>query len=551
MKPAIIYTSVEERMDEFEKLLEESLTEEQKFKKGKTITGRVIKIDDKNIYVDIGYKIEGIIPREELPEAQEGQEVEAVIVRISPRLEYPRLSYRLIAEKKEFEKVREAFKEGKDLVGNVEKKVRGGYVVDLDGVRAFLPFEESGKKLSVGKPVRVKVLDIFISKDRPKIIVSHKAYVEEERKRRREELLSKLQKGDIVEAKVVKIDPNKGITLVIDGVLRVFLPREELSWGRDRNPYNYAEVDEVIKVKVKKINKEKAFGIVSLREMKENPWEKFLKEHKAGDIIEGKIHQVVSKGVVVDIDEGVEGFVPIEEVSWEKSQEEKETFKKGDKVKVKILRIEPRKRRVILSIREAQPKPWEDFLAKNPPGTKVRGKIVKIEGSRATVELEGDVKGVINRSDLSWTKPGRIEDVLEVGQELEFAVLGSEGRFVKLGIKQLTENPWELVKKNYKVGDTVKLPVKDTFAFGAFLEFPEGVDGLLPFSEVPRGMRIEKGEEHEVRIIDLNPDENKITLSIKALGGYTEEEEQDSEPVQEEAGTGFKLGDILKKKWKV
>ncbi len=538
-------------MDEFEKLLEESLTEEQKFKKGKTITGRVIKVDEKFVYVDIGYKIEGVIPREELPEVEEGQEIEAVILKISPRLEYPRLSYRLIAEKKEFEKVREAFKEGRDLVGNVEKKVKGGYLIDLDGVRAFMPFEESGKKLSVGKPVRVKVLDILIGKDRPRIVVSHKAYLEEERQRRREELISRLQKGDVVEAKVVKIDPNKGITLVVDGVLRVFLPKEELSWGRDRNPYNYAEIDEIIKVKVKKINKEKAFGIVSLRELKENPWEKFLKEHKAGDIIEGRVYQVVAKGIVVDIDEGVEGFVPLEEVSWERAEEEKEKFRKGDKVKVKILRIEPKRRRIILSIREAQPKPWEEFVEKNPEGTKVKGTVAKIEGSRAIIELEDGVKGIIHRGDLAWTKPGRVEEVLKVGEEKEFAVLGVEGRYVKLGIKQLTENPWELIKKNYKVGDTVKLKVKDTLAFGAFLEFPEGVDGLLPFSEVPKGFKVDKGKEYEVKIIDLNPDEGKITLSLKALEDYSQDTEEEKEGVaQEEVSTGFKLGEILKKKWK-
>ncbi len=538
-------------MDEFEKLLEESLSEEQKFKKGKTITGRVIKVDDKFVYVDIGYKVEGVIPREELPEVQEGQEVEAVIVKISPRLEYPRLSYRLIAEKKEFEKVVEAFKEGRELVGNVEKKVKSGYIVDISGVRAFLPFEESGKKLGVGKPVRVKVIDITVTKDKPKVKVSHKAYLEEERRRRRQELLSRLQKGDVVEGKVVKIDPNKGITLVVDGVLRVFLPKEELSWGRDRNPYNYAEVDETLKVKVKKINKEKSFGIVSLREMKENPWEKFLREHQAGDIIEGKVYQVVPKGVVIDIDEGVEGFVPLEEVSWEKPEDEKDKFKKGDKVKVKILRIEPKRRRIILSLREAKPKPWEEYLEKNPPGSRVKGKVLRTEGSRAIIELEEGVKGVIYRGDLSWTKPGRVEEVLKPGEEMEFAVLGVDGRFIKLGLKQLTQNPWELIKQNYKVGDRVKLKVKDALAFGAFLEFPEGVDGLLPFSEVPKGVRVEKGEEHEVQIIDLNPEEGKITLSIKALGTYEVPEEGEEESSQqEEVATGFKLGEILKKKWK-
>jgi small subunit ribosomal protein S1 len=540
-----MYFPVEDPMNEFEKLLSQVLPQEESFQRGKVVTGKVVKVDSRYVYVDIGYKVEGVIPREEMPEAKEGEEVQAVIVKISPNLENPLLSYRIIAERKELEKIRKAYEEGRDLVAKVEKKTKGGFLVDLEGVKAFMPSSEAGKKISVGKPVRVKILEVSVQRNRPRIVVSHRAYVEEERERRKQELLKTLKKGDVVEGRVIKIDPNKGITLLIDGVLRAFLPKEELSWGRDRNPYNYAEVDEILKVKVKKKSKDKEFLIVSLREMKENPWEKLLREHKAGDVVEVKVLQTGPKGVVVEIDEGVEGYVPPDEVSWDGSEPSK-----GDVLKAKILRLEPKRKRVILSIKQTLPRPWEEFLKDNPPGTKVRGKILKIEGSKAIVDLgDGRVKGIIHRSDLSWTKPKRVEEVLKEGEEREFAVLGTDGRFVKLGIKQLTPNPWEKIKEKYKVGDVVRLKVKEVFPFGAFLELPEGAEGLLPFSEVPRDVKVEVGKDYEVKIIDLNPKEEKITFSIKAL--RTEEVAAEEGRTEEVHTGGFKLGEILKKKWKM
>ncbi|RUM28640.1 MAG: 30S ribosomal protein S1 [Aquifex sp.] len=535
-------------MNEFEKLLEESIASPEEFKRGQVVKGRVVKVTGDTVFVDIGYKTEAVISKEEVPEVQEGQEIEAVLIRFSPRIPNPVLSVKPLLEKKELEKLKEAYLNKSDVVGKVEKKVKGGFIVDFEGVKAFLPMSQAGKKIKEGQVLTFKILDFKLDSKRPQIIVSHKAYLDEQREKRKQELLNTLKPGNVVEGKVVKIDPNKGVTLVIEGVLRAFLPKEELSWGRDKNPYNYTDVGETLKVKVKRVDRQKGFIIVSLRELKGNPWEKFLKEHKEGDVIEGRVIAVTPKGVVVEITEGVEGFVPEEELAWEGKPE----FKKGDLVKAKIMKIDPKRRRLILSIKRAQPRPWEIFLQKHPVGSKVKGRVLKIEGSRAIVELEDSVKGVIHRSDLSWTRPKRVEEVLKEGEEREFAVLGLEGRYVKLGIKQLTENPWEKVKERYKVGDVVELPVKELAPFGAFLELPEGVEGLLPFSEVPKHIRIRKGQEYEVKIIDINPKEGKITFSINAL--YGEKPEEKEEKVEEVATTttsGFKLGEILKKRWKL
>jgi len=531
-------------MNEFEKLLEKSLSEEVQLYKGKVVRGKVVKVTDRYIFVDIGFKIEGVIPKEELPDIKEGEEVEAVVVKFSPKIENPLLSYQLIAQQKGLEKVRRAYSEGKALSATVEKKSKSGYIVDIEGVKAFMPFDETGRKVSEGKQLRVKVLNIVVQKNKAKITVSHKAYLDEERERRKAELLKQIKPGDVVEGKVIKIDQNKGITLLIEGVLRAFLPKEELSWGRDKNPFHYAEIGESMKVQIERFSKDKSFLFVSYRKLKGDPWQSVDQKYKIGSVVEGRVVALTPKGVWIEIEEGVEGFVPREEISWEGDKE----VSKGEAVKAKVINLDIPKRRMILSIKQALPKPWEEFVKRNPAGSKVRGRIEKIEKGRAIVSLEENVKGVIYRRDLSWTKPSPIEEVLKEGEEREFAVIGIDGTFVKLSIKHLTPNPWEVISQKYKVGDVLKLKVKDVMSFGAFLELPEGVDGLLPYSEKPRDMKLEKGQEVEVKIIDLNPSEKKLTFSINALLGKDVEEE--SFIVTNDTGGGFKLSEILKKKWK-
>ncbi|GBC88766.1 30S ribosomal protein S1 [bacterium HR13] len=348
--------------------------------------------------------------------------------------------------------------------------------------------------------------------------------------------------GEVVEGRVIKIDPEKGITLLVQGVLRAFLPKEELSWGRDKNPYNYAEIDEKLRVKVKRIPKDGEFIFVSLREMKENPWDKIKDKINRGDTLSAKVVEVLDKGMLVELQEGVEGFVPKEEISYDGSV----SYRKGSEVKVKVLEFEPSRRRLILSVKRALPKPWEEFFKDHPAGSKVMGRVERIEGAKALVDLGNGVKGIVHRSDLSWVKPGRVEEVLKEGQEREFAVLALEGKFIKLGLKQLMPNPWELITKNYTVGQKITLKVKSSHPFGVFLEFPEGVDGLLPLSEIPKGTDLKEGMQVEVKILEIAPEEGRITLSMKE-----EKEEKKEEVISTSSESGFTLGDILKKKMKL
>ncbi len=521
-------------MGEFEKLFEKSLKE---IRRGEVIKGRVVQVDDRNIYVDIGYKVEGILPKEELPEAKVGDEIKAVVLRFS-RNGSPILSYRRYLEEKLTGFLKSCYEKGKFVTGTVVGKGEDAYVVDISGLKTLLPFKEASKNLREGKKIVAKIIELKREEGGLKVVLSQKDYIKAQEEKKKARLLARLKVGDIVEGRVIKIDPDKGITLLIGNALRAFLPLDELSWGRDRNPYNYAEIGERLRVKVKRIPKDGQFIFVSLKEMKENPWLKAEESIKKGQVLNGRVVEVKENGLIVEIMEGVEGYVPKEEISYDGT-----TFKKGDKVSALVLGFDPKRRKLILSIKRTLPKPWEEFLKKYPVGSKVVGTVEKIEGAKAFVKLDQNVYGMIHRSDLDWVKPGRVEDVLQVGQSLEFAVLGLDGKFVKLGLKQLKENPWEKVLNSYKVGDKVKLRVKSLHPFGAFLQFPEGVDGLLPISEIPKGTKLEEGQEVEVKIIELSPE--KIILSMR------EEEKKEEIITTSSSDKGFTLGDILRKKMKI
>ncbi|MCX8060759.1 MAG: S1 RNA-binding domain-containing protein, partial [Aquificaceae bacterium] len=237
-------------MDEFEKLLEESL-EFKEIKKGEVIKGRVVKVDERTLYVDVGYKVEALLPREELPEAKIGDEIKAVVVRFN-KAGSPLLSYRRYAEERLTSFLKSCYERGKFITGTVLQKVDEGYVVDISGLKTFLPLKEAGKNIKEGRKIVVKIVELTKEEGGLKVVLSQRDYLKAREERKKARILAKLKPGDLVEGRVIKIDPEKGITLLVGNALRAFVPLEELSWGRDRNPYNYAEIDERLRVKVKR-----------------------------------------------------------------------------------------------------------------------------------------------------------------------------------------------------------------------------------------------------------------------------------------------------------
>ncbi len=523
-------------MEKFENFIEGKLGINKVLKRGEVVRGRIVKIDDRNAYIDVGYKVEAVMPKEELPpRAKEGDEIKGILVKFSRGV--PLLSFQRYLKERLYGFLKSAQEKGKFVEGRVEEVLEDAYVVNISGLKAILPKSEARQGLGKSSRVVAKVKELLQTKEELKVVLTEKEFIEVSKKKRKERILKRLKVGDVIEGRVVKIDPEKGVTLIVRNVLRAFLPKEELSWGRDRNPYNYTEVGEKLKVKVKRIPKDGEFIFVSLRDLKPNPWEKAKELINKGAVMSGKVVDITEKGLLVEVLDGVEGFVPKDEVSYDGT-----VPKKWETVNVKVVEFNPKAQKLILSIKETLPKPWEEYIKNHPIGSRVRGTVERFDKASAIVNL-GNVKGIIHRGDLSWGKPGRIEDVLKIGEEKEFAVLGLEGKFVKLGLKQLQENPWELLLKKYKVGDRVKLKVVSVHPFGAFLEFPEGVEGLLPLSEVDNIKDIKVGDEVEARIIDIIP-HSKVTLSTK-------EETKVEDIVSEGGESGFTLGELLKKKLKL
>ncbi len=547
--------------NEFEKLLEEYLgkEEEHQLQRGQIVKGTVVAEDDNNYYVDIGYKIEAILPKEEVQaegkELKVGDEIEAVLVRITNRLQNPRLSLKPLKIKKLTEEIKAAVGKFKPFEAAVERILekdgrKVGYLVSIDGIKALLPAQEATKELKVGDKVKVVVLDAKQRGRQFRITVSQKRLEEEERKRLIEKYKKQIKEGDVVEGKVIKIDPNKGITILVKKALRGFIPLSELSWGRNRNPFDYAEVGERLRAKVLGWSKDDAFLRLSLKQLKPNPWENIEEKYQVGGKYPARVIGMIDKGVFVELEEGVEAYVPKTEIAWNVVPEHpKELLEKGQKVEVVITRLDKEKKRIGASIKKAQPKPWEAYYDQHPAGSVVKGVVKSIEDNRVIVELAPGVLGFVTKGNLSWLPIKNIEDVVKVGEEKEFMVLGLSRDQIRLGLKQLQPNPYEEIKEQYGEGATVKLPVIGVIKGGYLLQFPNGVEAFMPKREATR--KLKPGEEVEVRIVTVQPEKQRVVVSMREQEAVEERrvfEEFVSKQETAAEGAGFTLADILKAK---
>ena len=547
--------------NEFEKLLEEYLgkEEEVQLQRGQIVKGTVVAEDDKNYYVDIGYKIEAILPKEEAEQEGKqlkvGDEIEAVLIKITNRLQNPRLSLKPLKIKKLTEEITKAAGTDKVFEAKVEKILEKngrkiGYLISINGIKALLPLAEATTPLKEGDKVKVVILNVQQRGKQLRITTSQRKLEEIERKKLVEKYKREIKEEDIVEGKVIKIDPNKGITLQIKKALRGFIPINELSWGRNRNPFDYAEVGERLKAKVLGWSKDDAFLYLSLKQLKPNPWENIEEKYKVGEKYPARVVGMIDKGVFVELEDGVEAYVPKTEIAWNIIPEHpKELLEKGQKVEVVITRLDKEKKRIGASIKKAQPKPWEVFYDQHPAGTKVRGKVLSIEDNRVVVELAPGVYGFVTKGNISWFPIKDIREVVKEGEEREFMVLGLSRDQIRLGIKQLEPNPYEEIKEKYGEGTTVKLPVVAVVKGGYILKFDNGVEAFMPKREATR--KLKPGDEVEVRIITIDTEKPRIVVSMREQT-QAEEKQIFKEFVEKQVSTegtaGFTLADILKAK---
>ena len=513
--------------------------QEAKFKNGSLIEGTVSAVKDDEVFIDIGYKSEGVVPLEEFGENAEvkpGDKVTVMLVQLeNDKTGMVELSKRRADEKIRWEKILARYVEGSVVTGTIKSAVRGGLLVQIDDVEAFLPGSQVEvtpvKELEpyVGQTFDFKV--IKISNERRNLIVSRRELIEGALAEKKAELLASLQKGEIRKGRVKNIT-DFGAFVDLDG-LDGLLHITDMSWGRIKHPSELLKVGQELDVMVLDVDRERERVSLGLKQTMPNPWDAIQDQFPVGSRVEGKVVNLAPYGAFVEIAPGIEGLVHISEFSWTKRvARASDMLSVGDTVQVVVLSVDVENQKIALGIRQTQANPWDTVQERFPVGSKVKGKVRNFTAYGAFVELEEGIDGMIHVSDMSWTrKINHPSECLQKGEEVEAVVLdvNAKEQRISLGLKQAQTDPWAEIATKYPVGMVVKGKVSKIASFGAFVELEDGVDGLVHISQIS-DQRVEKvkdalevGQEVEARVVKVDRGERRIGLSIRAMS-MTEDE---------------------------
>jgi len=548
--------------ESFAELFEQSQIE-NKMRPGTIISANIVEIDDDMVVVNAGLKSEGLIPIDQFYddkgelEVAVGDQVEVALDAVEDGFGETRLSREKAKRLKAWQRLEEAHESGQTVTGIITEKVKGGFTVDIERVRAFLP----GSLVDVrpvrdtsyleGKPLEFKV--IKIDRRRNNVVVSRRAVVENENSAEREALLERLTEGEIVKG-IVKNLTDYGAFLDlggIDGLLHI----TDMAWKRVKNPSEVVNIGDEIDVKVLKFDRERNRVSLGLKQMGEDPWESITNRYPEGARLLGKVTNLADYGCFVELEEGVEGLVHVSEMDWtNKNVHPSKLVHVGQEVEVMVLDMDEERRRISLGMKQCQPNPWENFAATHNKGDHVTGTIKSITDFGIFIGLEGGIDGLVHLSDISWNETG--EEAIRKyskGDEIETVVLSvdAERERISLGIKQLERDPFTSFVAEYGKGDIVNGVIEEVDPKGAVIRLADGVDGYLKASEISLDKRVDdarhelkEGEELEVKITNVDRKKRSINLSIKA-----KDSDEEAAAVQEyapEEGSGAKLGDILK-----
>ncbi len=504
------------------------------FEVGSILKGRVLNSVGDNVVVDCGYKSEGMVPMSEFDDPSEiviGEEVEVLLEAIEDDSGLIKLSKRKADRIRGWERVIQKYKEGDVITGRVTRKIKGGLLVDM-GVPIFLPASQIDVKPPgdisqyIGKEVTCRILKI--DESRQNIVVSRRKLIEEDREKKKKELLSEIQVGQTRKGIVKNIaDFGAFIDLGgLDGLLHI----TDMSWGRISHPSELLAIDDEVDVKILDIDREKEKVALGLKQKSENPWMHIEEKYPVGTRVKGQVVNIMSYGAFVKLETGIEGLVHISEMSWTRRiNHPSEMVAIGDMVEVVILKIDKEKEEISLSMKQTEVNPWTIIEEKYPAGTKIKGRVRNLTNYGAFIEIEEGVDGLLHISDMSWAKKvGHPSEIVKKGDKIEAIVLSvdREKKRVALGLKQLYDDPWtKEIPDRYKVGDIVKGKVTKLANFGAFLELGKGIEGLLHISEFsdrkvnnPADI-VNIGDDLEVRVIRIEPEARKIGLSLKNVSG--------------------------------
>ena len=531
-------TAPSERSSAMEAMLAQAL-QESKFKNGSIIEGTISAVKGDDVFIDIGYKSEGAVSASEFgadASVKVGEKVTVMLVQLeNEKTGMVELSKRRADEKIRWEKILERYVEGCVVTGTIKSAVRGGLLVAIDDVEAFLPGSQVEvapvKELEpyVGQTYDFKV--IKISNERRNLIVSRRELIEGTLAEKKAELLGSLQKGEVRKGRVKNIT-DFGAFIDLDG-LDGLLHITDMSWGRVKHPAEMLKVGEELDVMVLDVDRDRERVSLGLKQTTENPWNTIQEQFPVGARVAGKVVNLAAYGAFIEIAPGVEGLVHISEFSWTKRvARASDVLNIGDEVQVVVLSVDIDNQKIALGIRQTQDNPWDTVQERFPVGSKVSGKIRNFTAYGAFVELEEGIDGMIHVSDMSWTrKINHPSECLQKGQEVEAVVLdvNPKEQRISLGLKQAQTDPWSDIAAKYAVGSTVKGKVSKIASFGAFIELEDGVDGLVHISQIS-DQRVEKvkdaleiGQEVEARVVKVDRGERRIGLSIRAMTMSDEE----------------------------
>ncbi|HIA84942.1 MAG TPA: 30S ribosomal protein S1 [Candidatus Marinimicrobia bacterium] len=496
------------------------------------ITGRVIGMNEKEILIDIGFKSEGIIKRDEFAEDAlpgVGEKLDVYLEKMEDESGKTVLSKEKADFLRRWTKLREIHETGEIISGRIVRRIKGGMVVDLDGVQAFLP----GSQIDV-RPV--KDFDKYIDTDmdlrvvkfnefRKNVVVSHKAILEESLAVQRDELFNKLEIGSIMEGRVKNItDFGVFVDLGgIDGLLHI----TDLSWGRVNHPSDLIDLDDTLTVKIIDFDKDKKRVSLGLKQLTPHPWENVEESYPEGTKISGKIVSMTNYGSFIEIEPGIEGLIHVSEMSWTQHvKNPSEMFSLGDEIEAIVLAVDTEERKISLGVKQLQADPWDQIEEKYIVGTVVKGKIINVTQFGAFVELEDGIDGLIHVSDLSWTKIVRHpKEIIEKGKEVEVRVLevSRDNRRIALGLKQIKDDPWPELVKQFETGKEVEGDVVRVLDKGIILMLDHDVEGIIPFDRQTKRQRkalplkYKPGQKISSVVMEVRPEDKKVILFLEEL----------------------------------
>jgi small subunit ribosomal protein S1 len=499
-------------------------------KAGVVVKGTVTEIRANEVIVDIGGKAEGSIPHNEFVDVgalQIGSQIDVFLEKLEDKDGNPVLSYDKAEQKKNWENILTKCSEGTIVSGRVKGKVKGGLIVGI-GVDAFLPASQIDvqppKNLDqyLNQTYDFKILKINL--DRKNIVVSRRELIEEQRQSKRRALLNDVKPGTLRRG-VVKNITDYGAFVDLDG-LDGLLHITDMSWGRVSHPSEMLKVGEELSVMIIEVDRDRERVSLGLKQTTPNPWDGIEQKFAVGTKVHGKVVNLVPYGAFVEIQEGVEGLVHVTELSWTKRiSKPSEVLKVGQELDAVVLAVNKEEQKISLGVRQLEVNPWSMVRHNYPVGARVRGKVRNLTNYGAFIELEEGIDGMVHVSDLSWTrKVNHPSEVLKKADEVEAIVLDvdTDQQRISLGMKQLTQDPWEEIDRYFRVGDVVKGKVSKITNYGAFVELANDIDGLVHISQINED-RVEKikevlkvGQEVTARVIKVDHNDRRIGLSIKA-----------------------------------